>query len=142
MYRVLIPVDSNEQRALAQAKFVASLPNAAESVEAVLLYVFQPEDANEEMPENIKQYASVERVASVRRATEYLEKRNIDVAHLEDSGNTAKFIIRQAENEDVDQIVLGGRKRSPTSKVLFGSVTQSVLLETDLPVTVTGTKDE
>lgn len=142
MYRVLIPVDSNEQRALAQARFVASLPNADESVEAILLYVFQPDDANEEMPETIKQYATVERVASVRRATEYLEERGVDVTHLEDSGETATFIIRQAENEDVDQIVLGGRKRSPASKVIFGSVTQSVLLNTDLPVTVTGGADE
>jgi nucleotide-binding universal stress UspA family protein len=35
--------------------------------------------------------------------------------------------------------VMGGRKQSPTSKLLFGSVTQNVILQTDRPVTVTGT---
>lgn len=43
MYRVSLPVDTGEERALAQAEFVASLPNKATSIEATLLFVFHGE---------------------------------------------------------------------------------------------------
>jgi len=60
----------------------------------------------------------------------------------EDSGEVADDIIEDAEARDIDQIVLGGRKRSPAGKILFGSVTQEVLLNTDRPVTVTTAQSE
>lgn len=138
MYRVLLPVDTHEQRALTQAKFVASLPNAATAVEAILLFVFHGE--TEEMPEELKQFSSVQRVGAVRKAMEYLEDHGVAATMREDSGDTAEDIIRIADSEDVELIVLGGRKRSPTSKVIFGSVSQTVLLNTDRPVVVTGGK--
>lgn len=136
MYRVLMPVDTDEQRALAQAEYVASLPDAENAVEVILLFVFHGE--TDEMPEELKQYGTATRVASVRRAREYLEEHDIEVRIQEDSGDTAGDILDLAEEEDVDAIVLGGRKRSPTSKLLFGSISQTVLLESDRPVTITG----
>lgn len=138
MYRVLLPIDTDEERALAQAEFVASLPDAAASVEALLLFVFHGEI--EEMPEELQRFGSPERVGAVQRAIEYLEKHDIEVTTHEDSGDTAADIVNLADSENVDLIVLGGRKRSPASKVLFGSVSQSVLLNTDRPVVVTGGK--
>ncbi|MFA9515688.1 universal stress protein [Halopenitus sp. H-Gu1] len=141
MYRILMPVDSNEERALNQAKFVASLPTAAETVEVILMFVFQGESGS--APEELKEFErTIGRVGSVRRATEYLEEKDVDVRLLEESGDTAQGIIEDADREDVDLIVLGGRKQSPAGKVLFGSITQSVLLKTDRPVTVTGTTSE
>lgn len=52
-------------------------------------------------------------------------------------GNAAEEIVRYAREHDAEYIVVGGRKRSPVGKVLFGSVTQSVLLSA--PCTVVST---
>jgi len=131
MYRVLIPVDDNESRALAQAKYVTSLPSADEEIEATLLFVFT-DDSSGDVPR------SVTRVRSVRRAREHLEDHGVDVTIHEDSMEAVDNILRHADEEDVDSIVLGGRKRSPAGKALFGSVTQRVILNTDKPVVVTG----
>ena len=90
------------------------------------------------MPTELQRFNSAERVASVRRAEECLEDAGVDYQLLEDSGEVADDIIQDAEDLDVDLIVLGGSKRSPAGKLLFGSVTQEVLLNTDRPATVTG----
>ena len=137
MHRVLIPVDTNEDRAIAQARYVTSLPDAAESVEAYLLFIFT--DDSEDLPKDFKQFKSASRIGSVRRAQEHLEDHDIDVTVLEGSGDVEEGdILARADEYDVDAIVLGGRKRSPVGKAVFGSVTQSVILNTDLPVVVTG----
>ena len=141
MYRVLVPIDDDEGRARKQASFVAGLPNAAEEVEAHLLFVFTKGAGSEDMPDELRRFDSAERVASVRRAEEILEDAGVDYHLLEDSGRVANDILTDAENLDVDLIVLGGRKRSAASKVIFKSVTQDVLLNTDRPVTVTGGAD-
>jgi len=136
MYRTLVPVDTGEDRALEQAKYVASLPDAAESVEAIVLFVFGGE--SEELPEELRRFDSATRIGSVKRVVEYLEERGVAVEVHEKSGDTTEDILREAENADVDAVVLGGRKRSPAGKVLFGSVAQSVILRADRPVVVTG----
>lgn len=138
MYRVLFPVDADEDRALAQAAFVASLPDVADSVEAFVLYVFHGD--GEDLPEELKRFDSAARVGSVRRAREYLTERDVEVTILEDSGDTADDVVAEADRHDVDAIVLGGRKCSVVGKAIFGSVTQSVIRETDRPVVVTGSK--
>lgn len=49
-------------------------------------------------------------------------------------GDEATSIVQYAEECDARYVVMGGRRRSPLGKVMFGSVTQSVLLNIDRPV--------
>jgi nucleotide-binding universal stress UspA family protein len=49
-------------------------------------------------------------------------------------GNPAKEILDEAERLDARYIIVGGRKRTPIGKAVFGSITQSVLLNADRPV--------
>jgi len=139
MYRVLVPVDDDVDRALTQARYVADLPAATEEVEAVLLFVFTGD--SEDIPSEYRQFKTADRIQSVRRARDFLEDEAVSVQVRDDSGDTTQDIIRVADDVDADAIVLGGRKRSPAGKAIFGSTTQSVILNTDRPVVVTGSGD-
>ncbi|WP_331234120.1 universal stress protein [Natronorarus salvus] len=49
-------------------------------------------------------------------------------------GDPPSKIVEYADEHDVRYIVVSGRKRSPAGKILFGSVTQSILLNANCPV--------
>lgn len=51
-------------------------------------------------------------------------------------GNPADEIVNYASKQDARYIVVGGRKRSPIGKAVFGSVAQTVLLNAECPVVV------
>lgn len=51
-------------------------------------------------------------------------------------GDPNREIRQYAADVDANYVVIGGRKRSPTGKAIFGSVTQSTLLNADRPVVV------
>lgn len=135
VYRILIPVDADEDRARGQAAFVAALPGGPDTVEAVVSHALTPDEI--EAPEEAQNVDRVETVALVR---ENLESKGYDVTLAEGRLPPADGILGLAEEFDADQIVMGSRKRSPTGKVVFGSVAQQVLLESSVPVTVVGGK--
>jgi len=69
---------------------------------------------------------------------------------IDDPGNTVikgrvgepvEEILAEADRRGAQYLVIGGRKRSPAGKALFGSKTQSILLEAEIPV-VTVMSDE
>lgn len=49
-------------------------------------------------------------------------------------GEPAEEIVSVTNELDPRFLVLGGRRRSPVGKALFGSITQDVLLDVDCPV--------
>ena len=124
MYDVLLAIDDDEERALAQARAIADLPGAAEGVTVHLCHVFR------DNPEG----ASVNQLAAVRRASEALEDAAITYDHYEASGDPGEEIVAAAEAIDADAICLSGRKRRPSGKAVFGSITQTVILQSDRPV--------
>lgn len=125
MREILLGIDTNEERATAQAETVADLFDA-DDVRVHLLHDFV------ENPEG----ASVIQVGAVKRATEILEDHGFEIEYHEGSGDPADAIIDTAHRLDVNAICVAGQKRSPTGKLLFGSVSQQVILGTELPVFV------
>lgn len=49
-------------------------------------------------------------------------------------GDPAEEVVNYAADNDARYLVIAGRKRSPVGKALFGSVVQSVMLDSDVPV--------
>ncbi|WP_416840787.1 universal stress protein [Haloferax sp. DFSO52] len=48
----------------------------------------------------------------------------------------AKDILECADEHGADEIIIGVRKRNPTSKIVFGSTAQDVLLRSNIPMSV------
>jgi len=128
MYHVLLAVAGDDELVGSQIDAVRSLPRAASDVEVTVFHCFGENPSG----------ASVAQVGSARRAREELEAAGVTVRLDESSGDPAEAIIDAAREYDVDAICLAGRKRTPAGKVLFGSVTQGVILGTDRPVIVCG----
>lgn len=149
MYRILLPVDKNESRARAQAEAVLELPVVAGDLAVDIVHVhddISTTDASwaagesfsetyaEEMTEIVR---NTDRIpSSVETAVEILESNNLEYAVHERSGKPVEKILKFAAELGSDAIILGVSRRSPVGKVLFGSVVQAVILDTDRPVTV------
>jgi len=130
MYRVLLPVDDDIDRAVTQARSVTRLPGRDTDVEVHLLHVYSgSESATDSPPAGMD---------SGQRATEILEEAGVTVKEETRRGDPAEEIVDAAQRSNADQIVLGGRKRSPLGSMLFGSVSQAVVMEANRPVTITG----
>ncbi|MFB6123727.1 MAG: universal stress protein [Haloferacaceae archaeon] len=128
MYDVLIGVDDSEERALSCAQAVADLPGDASEKSVTIIHSFTDNPSG----------ASATQVHSVREVAEFFDGQGIEYEIAESSGDPTEQILDTAADADADLVVLAGRKRSPAGKVLFGSVTQSVILNADIPVMVAG----
>lgn len=67
-----------------------------------------------------------------------VESQGFDAVSAVSSGDPADSKLAYTEERDIDLVVIGARKRSPTGKLLFGSVTQLIVLDTDILIVVVG----
>lgn len=137
--RILLPIDAEEDRAIAAVDAVRSLPNAAESIKVTILNVQEKMEAVADEGGQVSSedwYNETHFPSSVTLAAEQLQDDGITVEKRREHADPSKEIPKTADEIDADWIIMAGRKRSPVGKVLFGSVVQSVLLHTDIPVTV------
>lgn len=130
MCQILATIGTDEDRALEQAEAIADLPQSDSDVTVTLIHDFASDN-----PEG----ASVHQVAAVRRAKEHLDAVGVEVNYAESSGDATETILETADEIDADLLCLAPRERTPTGKVLFGSVTQQVILNSARPTLVVGT---
>ena len=124
MTRIILAIDDDEARARSSAEAIAALEWDMDSISVSVLHVF------EDNPEG----AAVSQVGAARTARDVLEAEGIEVELAETSGAPTEQILKFAEDEDADAIALAGRDRTPAGKAVFGSVSQSVMLKSDVPV--------
>lgn len=142
MYRVLVPLDNSVATAREQVEYVRSLPCPGSDVEVVIGLLWRSDAVVEALTSD--PYAippEIEGADSVQSVHEALDV--FDAAGMRTELRTlptppADGILEIAASEDIDVIVMGGRKHTPAMKAILGSVAQETILNTEIPVVVTG----
>ncbi|NIC01072.1 universal stress protein [Halobacterium sp. R2-5] len=124
MKTILFCIDTDVERARRQVESVTDLPFEQDQIRVVVYHVFRGKD----------EQADAEKLKSVTYAAENLEEAGYSVDVQQSNGDASRHILEKAEDIEADVISLAGRKRSPAGKVLFGSVTQDVILESERTV--------
>ncbi|UPV72746.1 universal stress protein [Halorussus limi] len=75
------------------------------------------------------------RHATVRQLTDAFDEAGVEYNVRGRVGAHGETIVDLANEVNADRVVVGGRKRSPTGKAVFGSTAQEVMLNAPCPVT-------
>lgn len=143
MDRALVVVDGEEvnQRLLTRAGTLAAGVGAT-------LFVVGVIDADEyesevqrkanrgTEPSTLDEVTEVARRSAEDAATAVLDDLDVEYETVGLVGDLPDDLIAEAHDRDCDHVFVAGRRRSPTGKVIFGDLAQSVILNFDGPVTV------
>jgi len=141
--RILLAIGPDDRDSL--DILVDATINLAEPLNATvfLLYAF-PRDEYEEMMEQMGIDTTVsgltpnevaERHESVREPASRLESLGVDFEIRGVSGgDLSDQVVKMIERSGTDVVVIGGTKRSPAGKAMFGDHAQQILLNAPVPV--------
>lgn len=119
--KILVPVDGsvNGCKAVDQAIFLA------EKCKADLDFVYVASNINKDIPSHIVFDRIWEKIPQDLKAAKHVE-----------TGNIPKAILKIAESEKSDMIIMGSRGLGLFKGAMMGSVSQKVVEESSVPVMV------
>ena len=136
---VLVAYDDSTQADRALAFALESFPDG----HVTLLTVIDPADAGSRrrlalppLGDEWLARAREDAEAHLADATERARDAGVDADTVIEVGRPANTIVGYAENHDVDQIVMGSHGRSGVTRILLGSVAETVIRRSPVPVTV------
>ncbi|MFB6309024.1 MAG: universal stress protein [Haloarculaceae archaeon] len=138
--RILVPVDGSEE-AKGACEFVASeFPDAT----MILLHVVNPAEAGYSAQASIPSFSEEWFDREQDHANEVFDEieasagdRIAGIERVIEVGKPSRTIVEYADENDIDQIVMGSHGRSGVSRILLGSVAETVVRRSNVPVTVT-----
>lgn len=139
MYRILVPVGTDETHTDEILDVFEDLPLDRSAVEVVVFNVFEEIDVTDDIGGDVDTeefYEDVDLPDSVLRLVDTLDDHGFSVTPKRGHGDPEDVILSFVAEADVDHVVMAGQHRSPAGKAIFGSITQSVILNADVPVTV------
>ncbi|WP_254525708.1 universal stress protein [Natrinema caseinilyticum] len=137
---ILVPVNGTEESETAIPHAFEIAKERGATVHALCAYSRQSRygalsvESAEHREESLHEQAE----QIVDEVAERAAEEGIDCVTTIREGDPTEGILDYVDDNRIGLIVIGARKRSPTGKVLFGSVSQSVILNTTVPVLVTG----
>jgi len=140
MYKkVLVPLDGSK---LSESiiKDVVAVATGCHVPEVVLLKVREPMDSNvraaldPEIAEELDQAYNNDSVEYLNKVSKKLAKKGVTASVEVLAGNPAEEIINYADKKHVDLIIMSTHGRSGFSRLVFGSVADKVIRQTEKPV--------
>ncbi len=140
------PGDAERSDELAEAVLEVVRPAGAT---VVLAHVFTQSEYDEvvtrlEFDDDVEvdPDAVAARHSTIRNLQAALDESDVSYEIRGAVGEHGPAIVDLATDVDADRVVVGGRRRSPTGKAVFGSTAQEVLLSAPSPVTFVRSDDE
>lgn len=135
--RLLVPIDGSEQAWSALAHATAEHPDAA----LTLLYVINPVGAGASAQVGDVGYGEEWYETAERRAESLFEaaRERVGDHPLETEtivDRPARAIVSFADDNDIDSIIMGSHGRDGVSRIILGSVAETVVRRSPVPVTV------
>lgn len=137
--RLLVPVDGSDPADAALEFALEEYPDA----DITILSVIDPTDVGygsiEAAPstfEHLQESAEERTKAILDEAEARAADHGIEVTTETVIGMPSRAIVEWAENNDVDGIVIGSHGRKGVTRVLLGSVAETVVRRSPVPVTV------
>ncbi|RZV06154.1 nucleotide-binding universal stress UspA family protein [Natrinema hispanicum] len=136
-FQILVPLDDSPQSMAAVNHAVAHYPGADITILTVIEYTEKKTSLTRGGRGRDEGWYAAEREAAealLDEATDIAADHDGDVSTVVKDGSPSSEILDYVTDYNIDIVVMGFRKRSPTGKALFGSTAQDVLLSVECPV--------
>jgi nucleotide-binding universal stress UspA family protein len=133
--RLLVPVDGSPHSERAVAFAADEWPDAT----LLALYVIDPTQTRARasaIPSVSEEWYAKRKEEAAETLSRIAEATDADVETLIEVGRPARTIVKVAGERDVDHVVVGSHGREGVSRVLLGSVAETVARKSPVPVTI------
>jgi nucleotide-binding universal stress UspA family protein len=143
--QILLPVDRSDHAETACNLAV----DLFESGTVQFLHVIDPAEASfsaeasvPNLPEDWYETRRQHATAKLEELASMVEDHGLETEHLIEAGKPAATIVEVAEQTDVDHIVMGSHGRQGVSRILLGSVAETVVRRSPVSVTVARERED
>jgi len=139
MTRILVPIDGSEQ---SDAALEYSLEEF-QSDDITVINIIDPIEAGYTAQATVPGYSEEwyeqseeEAEALFEDAQDAADEYGVTLDTVTEVGRPSRTIVNYAEENDYDHIIMGSHGRSGVTRVLLGSVAESVVRRSSVPVTI------
>lgn len=134
---ILVPMDRSPMAKRALEHAVSMHPDARFTVLYVIDYIEESYGARALVGSDELRDRAEDRATDLfEEAVEIADEQGVKIDTESVVGDPSREIVAYAEEHDIDQIVIGSHGRSPMSRILLGSVAETVTRRAPVPVTV------
>ena len=138
--KILIPVDGSDNGLCAVKHAVALSAQLKQAPQLLLLNVqWNVAAGNVKLfinQDTINDYYREQGAAALEKARAILDEANLAYQYHISIGRPAEAIVQYAEEQKIDQIIIGAQGEESLAKLLLGSVTSKVAQMSKIPVTI------